>query len=557
MHHTGPIATNPAAINPSAINPSAANRNAANRNAADYFLDRHIREENGHRTAFIDPTTTLTYQNLHHQSVTFAAALARAGIVREQRIALVMLDTAAFPIAFWGAIRAGIVPVPMNTVLPADMIAYMLDDSRAPLLVVSADLLPALQPMLAHRPWLRHVIVAGPGADTVAGPGANIVDGSPTQGATTLADFLATSDPRPAPPVPTSADEVAFWLYSSGSTGAPKGTRHVHASLRATADTYGAQILGIQPDDLVFSAAKLFFAYGLGNAMTFPMSVAAAAILLPERPTPAAILDLMRTHRPTIFGGVPTLYASLLAHPDIGPGAGSSRLRRCISAGEALPEQLGTNWAQTTGVDILDGIGSTEMLHIYLSNRDGALQYGTSGQPVPGYDVKILADDGTDATGDEPGELVVRGPSAADGYWNQRDKSRRTFRGEWTHTGDKYIRQPDGYFRYCGRTDDMFKVSGIWVSPFEVEGALAAHPAVLEAAVVGHDDADGLTKPRAFVVLRPGFDDTPTLRETLKQHVKDRAGPWKYPRWIEFVPDLPKTATGKIQRYKLRAGEWA
>ena len=508
-------------------------------NAADYFLDRHVRQGQGARTAFIDPDRTLTYEALQQDSARFAAALARAGVAREQRIALVMLDTTEFPIAFWGAIRAGIVPVPMNTVLPADLTAYMLDDSRAPLLVVSAPLLPALKAMLIERTWLRHVIVVGPDTD----------------GATTFDHFLAP--PAIAPPVPTSPDETAFWLYSSGSTGAPKGTRHVHASLRATADTYGAQILKIQPDDLVFSAAKLFFAYGLGNAMTFPMSVAAATILLPARPTPDAVLNLMRTHHPTVFGGVPTLYASLLANPGVGPGAGSSRLRRCISAGEALPEQLGTTWSQTTGVDILDGIGSTEMLHIYLSNRDEALQYGTSGHPVPGYDVKILADDGQEVTDQEPGELIVRGPSAADGYWNQRDKTRRTFRGEWTHTGDKYIRQPDGYYRYCGRTDDMFKVSGIWVSPFEVEGALIAHPAVLEAAVVGHDDTDGLTKPRAFVVLRPGHDDTQTLRDSLKQHVKDRAGPWKYPRWIEFVPELPKTATGKIQRYKLRAGEWA
>jgi 4-hydroxybenzoate-CoA ligase len=313
-------------------------------------------------------------------------------------------------------------------------------------------------------------------------------------------------------------------------------------------------VLGIRADDAVFSAAKLFFAYGLGNAMTFPMSVGASAILLPERPTPDAVLGMMRRHRPTIFCGVPTLYAALLAHPDLGVGAGSDRLRRCISAGEPLPETIGRRWAEKVGVDILDGIGSTEMLHIFLSNRPEAVHYGTTGIAVPGYDLRIVDETGQDVAQGTEGELIVRGASAAEGYWNQREKSRSTFRGAWTHTGDTYVREVDGTYRYCGRSDDMMKVGGVWVSPFEVESALIEHPLVLEAAVVGHPDADGLAKPKAFVVLRDAPRPEPeALHAALKAHVQERIGVWKYPRWIDVVESLPKTATGKIQRYRLRA----
>jgi 4-hydroxybenzoate-CoA ligase len=353
-------------------------------------------------------------------------------------------------------------------------------------------------------------------------------------------------------PVDAHADEVAFWLYSSGSTNAPKGAKHLHGSLRATVETYAAQVLKIRADDVVYSAAKMFFAYGLGNAMSFPMSVGATTILLPHRPTPAAVLALMWAHEPTIFCGVPTLYASMLQHPEIGAGAGSARLRRCISAGEALPEHIGEEWKRVVGVDILDGIGSTEMLHIFLSNTDEKLKYGTSGVAVPGYELRVVDAAGADVADGEPGELLVRGESAAEGYWNQRAKTRGTFVGEWTWTGDKYIRDADGFYRYCGRTDDMFKVSGIWVSPFEVEGALASHEKVLEAAVVGHEDADGLVKPRAFVVLKDGAVASDGLVAELQAFVKQKIGPWKYPRWVEIVDELPKTATGKIQRFKLR-----
>ncbi|HEX3864157.1 MAG TPA: benzoate-CoA ligase family protein [Stellaceae bacterium] len=502
-------------------------------NAYDYFVDRHVREGRGGHVAFVDPWRCLSYAELAAASARFAAGLRAAGIERERRIALVMLDTVDFPIAFWGALRAGVVPVPINTLLPADITGYILGDSRAAALFVSAPLLPALRPA-ARR--VGRVVVSNP-------------DGSP--GAFT--QFLAGGGSQPLEEC--SPDETAFWLYSSGSTGMPKGVRHVHSSLKATADTYAAQVLGIMQDDVMFSAAKLFFAYGLGNSMTFPMAVGACTVLFPDRPTPDAVLAMMRQHRPTIFAGVPTLYAAMLAHSEIGKGAGSDRLRRCISAGEPLPEHIGHRWRDRVGSDILDGIGSTEMLHIFLSNRPNDIRYGTTGKAVPGYALRIVDDFGRDVSTGEPGELVVQGPSAADGYWNQRQKSRGTFRGEWTHTGDTYTRDADGYYRYCGRSDDMLKVGGIWVSPFEVEEALIGHPAVLEAAVVGRTDGDGLVKPHAFIVLQEiaPRDDLAALTATLQSHVKDRIGVWKYPRWIEFCDSLPKTATGKIQRYKLRS----
>jgi 4-hydroxybenzoate-CoA ligase len=516
-------------------------------NAFDYFVARHVREGRGQRLAFADPWRSLSYADLAQASRRFAVRLRAAGIERERRIALVMLDTVDFPIAFWGALRAGIVPVPVNTLLPTDITGYILADSRAAALVISAPLLGPL------RPALEMLEPLGPGRIIVSAPDG--VTGAAAPGTVSFESFVETPAGN-EPPADCSPDEVAFWLYSSGSTGAPKGVRHVHSSLKATADTYGEQVLGIRPDDLMFSAAKLFFAYGLGNSMSFPMAVGAASVLLPDRPTPDAVLATMRRLRPTIFAGVPTLYAALLADPELGPGAGSDRLRRSISAGEPLPEHIGRRWRTIVGSDILDGLGSTEMLHIFLSNHPDDIRYGTTGKPVPGYALRILDDAGGEVAAGEPGELVVRGPSAADGYWNQRAKSRHAFRGEWTHTGDTYTRDAEGYYRFCGRSDDMLKVGGIWVSPFEVEEALIGHPAVLEAAIVGHPDADGLIKPRGFVVLQEAAarDDPAGLTEALQNHVKERIGVWKYPRWIEFCDTLPKTATGKIQRYKLRAG---
>jgi 4-hydroxybenzoate-CoA ligase len=319
-----------------------------------------------------------------------------------------------------------------------------------------------------------------------------------------------------------------------------------------TARLTGQGCLGMREDDLVFSAAKLFFAYGLGNAMSFPMSVGASSVLFPDRPTPEAVFMILKKYQPTMFFGVPTLYAGMLAYPQGTHDNGSRRLRLCVSAGEALPAEVGKAFWKKFGVDILDGVGSTEMLHQYVCNSPGAVKYGTSGKPVPGYEVRLVDERGRDVADGEGGEMLVKGPSAAEGYWNQREKSRATFEGGWTRSGDKYIRDAEGYYSYQGRTDDMFKVSGIWVSPFEVESALIGHDAVLEAAVVPKKDAEGLLKPKAFIVLKPGKSASNGLEDELCDQVKRKAGVWKYPRWIDFVDALPKTATGKIQRFKLR-----
>jgi benzoate-CoA ligase family protein len=507
-------------------------------NAASEFIDRHVQEGRGARIAIRDDKGEYDYAELAKRTARAGHALRSCGLDLEQRVLLCMLDSIDFVATFFGAIKIGAVAVPVNTLLTTNDYAHFLRDSRARVLVVSDALYPKLEPALGASPFLKKVLVA---KSPLGGP-----DGGHEHLAARMAGQHETLDPAP-----TSADDVAFWLYSSGSTGAPKGAMHLQSSLGHTARLFGQGILGIRPDDIVFSAAKLFFAYGLGNAMSFPLSVGATAVLMAERPTPASVFRTLDQHQPSIFYAVPTLFAAILADPGLADARGSNALRFSVSAGEALPRHVGERWRARFGTDILDGIGSTEMLHMFLSNKPGDVRYGTTGRPVPGYDVALRGDDGQPVADGEEGALWVRGPSAAIGYWNNRERSLSTFQGPWTRTGDTYIRESNGYYIYVGRSDDMLKVGGQWVSPFEVESALGAHDAVLEAAVVGHTDDDGLTKPKAFVVLKPG--KTADVKE-LQAFVKERLAPFKYPRWIEFLAELPKTATGKIQRFKLRKG---
>jgi len=508
-------------------------------NAAHDLIERNLAAGRAGKTAFIDDRGSYTYGDLAERINRCANALTALGIAREERVMLCLLDTIDFPAAFLGAIKAGIVPVAGNTLLTTKDYEYMLRDSRAGTLVVSAALLPAFAPLLGKLAHLRHVVVSDATEEHVAA------------GHHSLARLMESSGTGFAA-AETTCDDMCFWLYSSGSTGAPKGTVHIHSSLIETAELYAKPILGLREDDVVFSAAKLFFAYGLGNGLTFPLAVGATAILMAERPTPAAVFARLKKHQPTIFYGVPTLFAALLASPDL-PARGKLKMRRCTSAGEALPADIGRRWTERFGVEILDGLGSTEMLHIFLSNRPGEVRYGTSGKPVPGYELRILGDNGAPVAPGEVGELQISGPTAAMCYWNNRDKSRSTFQGPWTRSGDKYSIDADGYYIYSGRSDDMLKVSGIYVSPIEVEAALITHPAVLEAAVIGKEDGEHLTKPVAYVVLKAGRERSEALAEELRQHVKTQLAPYKYPRWIEFIDELPKTATGKIQRFKLRA----
>ena len=502
--------------------------------AAD-ILQRNLAAGRASKLAYIDARGSWTYGQLADRVDRFGAVLRRLGLRREDRILICLLDTIDWPTAFLGAIKAGMVAVPVNTLMTENDYRLMLADSRARLLVVSEALYPKFARLIGECPDIEYVIVAGQNA----------------HGHLRLEDIVASANPEPYT-APTVRDDICFWLYTSGSTGKPKGVVHIHADLRLTHDLYARSILDLNENDVCYSLAKMFFAYGLGNALTFPMSVGASTVLLAERPTPDAVAALLKRHGVTVFYGVPTFYAAFLASSAVLSRA-ELKLRRCISAGEALPEDVGRRWLDRYGIDILDGYGSTEMLHIVLSNRPGDVKYGTSGKPVPGYSLRLVAEDGTPAKRGEMGELLVSGPTSAIMYWNNREQSRQTFMGEWTRSSDKYLEDENGYFVYCGRNDDMLKVSGYYVSPFEVESALQTHPEVLECAVVAWRDADDLIKPKAFVVLRSHDTASDAMSRALQDHVKSRLAPYKYPRWIEFCRELPKTATGKIQRFKLRA----
>jgi benzoate-CoA ligase len=514
-------------------------------NVAQHLLARNAGRST--KAAFIDDQGSLSYGALDERLRRLASGLRAMGLRREERVLLLMHDTTDWPVSFLGALYAGLVPVAVNTLLTADDYAYMLEHSRAQAVLVSGALLPALAAAMTRSDHeVAQVIVSRPLAPLHPGE-------------LELQAFLQAQAPM-AQPAATSADDAAFWLYSSGSTGRPKGTVHSHANPYWTAELYGVAVLQLRESDVCFSAAKLFFAYGLGNALTFPMSVGATTVLMPERPTPEAVFKRWLGHtepqaglKPTVFYGAPTGFAGMLAHPQL-PARDAVALRLVSSAGEALPAELGERFQRHFGVDIVDGIGSTEMLHVYLSNRPERVRYGSTGWPVPGYQIELRGEGGAAVPDGEPGELFIHGPSAAMMYWGNRTKTRETFHGGWTQSGDKYVRNADGSYTYCGRSDDMLKVSGIYVSPFEVEATLVQHAAVLEAAVIGKEDAEGLVKTKAFVVLKAGASAD---EAELKAFVKERLAPYKYPRFIEFVADLPKTATGKIQRFKLRELEAA
>jgi benzoate-CoA ligase family protein len=503
-------------------------------NVATYFVDRNVADGRGDKVAIEFGDKRITYRQVLERVNRFGNALRNGLDVRVgERVVLLLLDCPEYAYSFFGAIKIGAVPIPTSTLLKPTDYEYILNDSRARVAVVSEALLPQLQAIPHERlRYLREVLVVGN-----APAGTDAFD-----------QLLSVSSPE-LEAEPTSKDEVAFWLYSSGSTGAPKGCVHLHHDMVSCTELYARGVLGITENDRCFSVAKLFFAYGLGNALYFPFGVGATTILFPGPPTAANVFEVVNRYRPTLFYSVPTNYAMLLAHEG---QCDFSSVRWGVSAGEALPPAVFERFSTRFGVTILDGIGSTEVLHIFVSNQPGAVRPGSSGRPVPGYETKIVDEDGQPVPIGEIGNLLVRGDSTCAYYWNKHEKTKDTIEGHWIRTGDKYAQDRDGFLWYAGRGDDMLKVGGIWVSPIEVENALVEHPAVLEAGVVGKEDQDRLIKPQAYVVCAAGYSGSPELARELQEFVRARLAEYKRPRWVEFVSELPKTGTGKTQRYKLR-----
>lgn len=500
-------------------------------NAADYFVDKNIREGRSQKTAVICQDNVFTYAQIQTGMNKVGNALKGLKIEMEHRVALLLLDSEIFPQAFFGAIKIGAVPICLNTLMQPKDYLYFLNDSRAKALIIDAELYNKLEPIKDQLLFLKNIIITG---------------SKPPAGTISFDTFIeGASDQLEA--APTTPDDACYWLYSSGSTGQPKGTIHLQHDMVYASETFGKQVAGVKENDICFSAAKLFFAYGLGNGLYFPFSVGATSVLMPVRPTPDAVYKTIAQHRPTLYFGVPTLYGSMLQEEGSLDG-----VRLCVSAGEALPADIFKRWKERHGVEIIDGIGSTEMAHIFISNIPGEAKPGSTGKLVPGYDARIVDENFQDVPSGEIGTLFIKGDSAAACYWNKHEKTKSTMLGEWVNTDDKYMMDEEGYFYYIGRTNDMLKVGGIWVSPIEVEACLFEHPAVLECAVVGAVDEQDLVKPKAFVVTRKGFTEDDHLQKDLKDYVKKKLAPYKYPRWIEFVDDLPKTATGKIKRFELR-----